>query len=64
MLSGIPLSCLSWAVSIPGSVGGAIIGNAGAHGGDIASVLVSTDAVVGELPEKKKKSEQPPMPEY
>jgi len=30
---------LSWAVSIPGSVGGAVAGNAGAHGGEIASVL-------------------------
>ena len=35
------LAGLSWAVSIPGSVGGAIIGNAGAHHGDIASVLVA-----------------------
>ncbi len=35
------LAGLSWAVSIPGSVGGAIIGNAGAHGGDIASALHS-----------------------
>ena len=35
------LAGLSWAVSIPGSVGGAIIGNAGAHGGDVASALVS-----------------------
>ncbi len=35
------LAGLSWAISIPGSVGGAIVGNAGAHHGDIASVLVS-----------------------
>jgi len=32
-------SGLEWAVSVPGSVGGAVIGNAGAHGGDIASKL-------------------------
>lgn len=27
---------LTWAVSVPGTVGGAVIGNAGAHGGDMA----------------------------
>lgn len=30
---------LEWAVSVPGTVGGAVIGNAGAHGGEIADHL-------------------------
>ncbi len=32
-------SGLEWAVSVPGTVGGAVIGNAGAHGGQIADNL-------------------------
>ena len=32
-------SGLEWAVSVPGSVGGAVIGNAGAHGGEISDNL-------------------------
>lgn len=43
-------SGLEWAVSVPGTVGGAIIGNAGAHGGDIAGNLawvLTTDPPAG-----------------
>ncbi len=34
------LSGLEWATGIPGSVGGAVYGNAGAHGGDINHCLI------------------------
>lgn len=33
---------LTWAVSVPGTVGGAVIGNAGAHGGDMAGTVAWT----------------------
>jgi UDP-N-acetylmuramate dehydrogenase len=36
------LGGLEWAVSVPGAVGGAVVGNSGAHGGDMDSTLLST----------------------
>jgi UDP-N-acetylmuramate dehydrogenase len=45
-LSSLARSCiarglagLEWAVSVPGTVGGAVVGNAGAHGSDVAEGL-------------------------
>lgn len=41
-------SGLEWAVSVPGTVGGAIVGNAGAHGGEIADNLAWALAAMPE----------------
>src|SRR3954453_8282896 len=42
------LSGFDWAVSVPGAVGGAVVNNAGAHGGDMASCLRSAALVDAE----------------
>jgi len=39
------LSGLEWAAAVPGTVGGAVYGNAGAFGGDMAGNLIQTELI-------------------
>ncbi|HSJ55676.1 MAG TPA: UDP-N-acetylmuramate dehydrogenase, partial [Anaerolineae bacterium] len=54
---------LEWATGIPGSVGGAVAGNAGAWGGDVASVLVEARMLVPGQPHTRTAAEAHWTPE-
>lgn len=45
------LKNLEWGVNVPGTVGGAVVNNAGAHGGDMAHCLI--DVEIFNVPENR-----------
>lgn len=47
-LAGYGLSGFEWAVSVPGTVGGAVINNAGAHGGSMADNIETVGLIAAD----------------
>jgi UDP-N-acetylmuramate dehydrogenase len=43
---------MEWAEGVPGTIGGAVLGNAGCYGGDMAGVLLSANLLVGDALEE------------
>jgi len=44
------LTGFEWGIGVPGTLGGAVYGNAGAHGGDIETCLLVAEAITPEGP--------------
>ncbi len=55
------LGGLEWAAGIPGTLGGAVVGNAGAHGGDTAGNLQLAEILHLSEPQAEPKREQWPV---
>lgn len=51
-LAAMGLAGLEWAEGLPGTVGGAVVGNAGCYGGDTATLLQSVELLVDGMTEQ------------